>query len=80
MGKWHQHKVINAVIEELLAKGWEILEKGHRYRMHCPHHKVYIRIDSTPKNPEGHARRMRREAARCPDRHELGAKPHQGNA
>lgn len=80
MGKWHKHKVIDAVIGELLDKDWKIVEQGHRFRLYCPHGKIWVRVDGTPKNPENHARRMRHEAARCPDRHELGTKPHQGGS
>lgn len=76
--KLHQDKAVRAVITELLDAGWTIEEKGHRYRMWCPHHVMWIRVDNSPQNPDNHASRMRTEAARCPDRHDLGRRPHKG--
>ncbi|GAA3430539.1 hypothetical protein GCM10018954_001400 [Kutzneria kofuensis] len=77
--RWHQNKTINAAIQELVDAGWTVVEQGHRYRMWCPCNEMWIRVDGTPKNPEGHARRMLREAARCPDRHDLSGQPNRRN-
>jgi len=62
------------VIVELEARGWRIRRQGHKFYAYCPCDAavgVKLRIDGTPRNPSGQARRLRRQAAHCPDNHEL---------
>ena len=69
----HPNKHIRASIEYALGQGWRVTKAGPRAhiwgRLWCPHaERVGCRISilSTPKNPEGHSRRIRREVDQCP--------------
>ena len=75
MTKLHQNKAIREVLERLVRQGWVLREQGHRYYLLCPCGKGQIRVDGTPRNPEMVARIIARNAARCPDRHELDGQP-----
>lgn len=68
------HKDVYAVLEPLEASGWTVRRQGHKIRIYCPcegDDAISIRVDGTPKNPTGQARRIAREAGHCPDRHDL---------
>lgn len=62
-------------MELLIAQGWTLTPSGHKYRLLCPCGVSYVRVDGTPRDPDNHARRILREAARCPDRHQLSGHP-----
>ena len=73
--KLHKDKTVNAAVVKLVAAGWTLREQGHLYHLQCPCGQDFVRVDSSPKNPENHARRILREAARCPDNHNLSGQP-----
>jgi hypothetical protein len=69
----HPNKHIRAAVDYALERGWRLREAGgsaHAWGMlYCPkadrdgcHFSVY----STPRNPEAHARYIRRLIDRCP--------------
>ncbi len=64
---------IDDAITELEAEGRRLVREGHGFYLYCPCRdpRGRARIDSAPKNPSGQARRILREAGRCPDRHDL---------
>lgn len=59
-----------AAVEPLAKAGWRIRRQGHAFRLYCPcpaePHST-VRVDGTPRNPTMQARRITRDAARCPD-------------
>jgi len=63
--------VIYELLLEALERGWRLRREGHKFRLYCPCGKGTIRVDGTPRSPEWAARRIRRDMARCPDRHDL---------
>ncbi|QIZ39395.1 hypothetical protein FDZ84_10230 [Saccharopolyspora sp. ASAGF58] len=75
MGKWHNHKSIDKVIDQLVRVGWTLNKQGHMWNLLCPCGAGRIRVDGTPRNPEMAARIIARQAKRCPDRHELDGRP-----
>ena len=75
MGKGrHPSKEIDAAVQ---AAGWTVeMSNGHAWgHLLCPTHSregCIIPVWSTPKNPENHARGLRRAIARCPACHQGG--------
>lgn len=63
--------VVHRVLKELETKGWRLRRQGHKFYLYCPCGTGRIRVDGTPQNPDSQAKRIRREAERCPQRHEL---------
>lgn len=71
----HPNKEIESAIRHAEAQGWRVLEGGsHAWGfLYCPERtRVGCRVPvySTPRNPEGHARRLRERVAGCPHRQE----------
>jgi hypothetical protein len=68
-------KEIYDVVAELVKNhGWRLREQGHKYAIYCPcteDRANFITLPGTSKNPGNAARRVKRSASRCPDRHEL---------
>jgi hypothetical protein len=66
-------KDVRKAIEPLIASGWTITRGGHGYYLHCPcpSENVRIPVYTTPKSPTFHALVISRQAAHCPDRHDL---------
>jgi hypothetical protein len=69
----HQNKHIREAIEYALLNGWALKKAAARAHIWgtllCPHHErdgCHIRVMSTPRNPEKHARDIRREVDHCP--------------
>ncbi len=69
----HPHKEIRKAIQYAADKGWRVLKAGPRAhlwgKLLCGHQDrdgCNIRVSSTPKNPEGHAREIRRRVDACP--------------
>jgi hypothetical protein len=69
----HPNKHIRAVIAYALDHGWTCQKAGPRAhtwgRLYCPHSDrtgCVRAIYSTPKNPEDHAKDIRRAIDRCP--------------
>jgi hypothetical protein len=68
------HKSIYAVIEELVEqRGFRIRRQGHKLALYCPCMRDggFITVPGTPRDGDVAARRLRRAALRCPDRHQL---------
>jgi hypothetical protein len=66
----HPHKEIEAAVQYAEGLGWRvILTKGHGWaRLLCPKQDrtgCQISVWSTPKNPEGHARKIIRLIDSC---------------
>jgi hypothetical protein len=69
----HPNKHIRAVIEFAEQCGWEFVKASARAHsfgaLYCPHRDrdgCILQVFSTPRNPEGHARWIRRQVDRCP--------------
>jgi hypothetical protein len=73
--KTHTSKEIEAVLRELEALGWSVVEgRGHAWGLlRCPAHSAECRggkfcqmsVWSTPRDPERHARKLRQKALAC---------------
>ena len=71
MAKRHPNKHIQGAVEHALEQGWRLVEsQGHAWGiLFCPHGQrggCQISVYSTPRNPQAHARRIRREVDGCP--------------
>lgn len=73
VGRREVTAVIYDLLCELVAEGWRLRRQGHKFYAYCPCAEggSKVRIDGTPSNPTGQARRARREADHCPERHDL---------
>lgn len=65
------HDEVFEVLEEYEERGWRLRRQGHKFYFYCPCGNSKVRIDGTPRNPSGAARRIRRELSYCPERHTL---------
>lgn len=70
--KKHPNKHINEAICYAVSRGWKVTKASARAHMWgtlwCPHQDrkgCRIRIMSTPRNPENHARDIRNDVDRC---------------
>jgi hypothetical protein len=73
----HPNKHIEKAIQYAEGLGWRVRKsKGHAWgRIYCPlatPEGCIVSIHSTPKNPENHARHIRREVDLCPHCHPSG--------
>lgn len=67
----HPNKEIESAVSYAEELEWTCeMASGHAWgRLYCPHNDVngcIISVWSTPRNPEGHARRIKRLVDRCP--------------
>jgi hypothetical protein len=69
----HPNKHIREAIRHAERHGWRVTKSGARAHIWgiiwCPHEArdgCRIRVMSTPRNPEKHAREIRRDIDRCP--------------
>ncbi|WP_152052410.1 hypothetical protein [Tautonia marina] len=67
----HPNKEIEAVVAEAEARGWRVMVGGsHAWGfLYCPESArdgCRVAVYSTPRSPESHARRLRREIVGCP--------------
>ncbi len=67
----HPHPVIEAAIQRAESLGWTVkLSNGHAWgRLFCPESSregCIHSVNSTPRNPEGHARMILRKLQNCP--------------
>lgn len=69
----HPNKHIREAIQYALGKGWRLRKAGPRAhvwgQLFCPHARrggCIIRVFSTPRNPENHARRIAESVDDCP--------------
>jgi len=66
----HPHKEIDAVIEMAIRLGWRLEKaRGHAWgRLYCPlsdRAGCIISVWCTPKNPENHAKSLKRDVTKC---------------
>lgn len=69
----HPNKEIEAAVQHAEDQGWRVFVGGsHRWGfLYCPNETrdgCRIGVDSTPVNPEGHARRLLKRINACPHR------------
>lgn len=68
----HPNKEIEAALKYAENNGWRVVQtkRGHNWGyMLCPHHQrdgCQQPIYSTPRNPENHAKKLRRAVDDCP--------------
>lgn len=67
----HPNKHIRQAIDQALAGGWRLTKStGHVWgQLWCPEGSrdgCVIRVFSTPRNPEDHAKSIRHRVERCP--------------
>lgn len=66
----HPNKHIEAVVRLAEWRGWRVeMATGHAWgRLYCPSRTrggCKVSVYSTPKNPETHARQIKKAVARC---------------
>jgi hypothetical protein len=79
----HSNKHIELAVQYAEALGWRLeMSNGHAWgRLFCPHatrEGCIVSVWSTPRNPENHARHIRREVDLCP--HQLEETDHEQEA
>jgi hypothetical protein len=68
----HPNKHIRAALKYAESKGWLVKKSGPRAHawgvIYCSygHGECWMAVYSTPKNPENHARRIRKKVDQCP--------------
>lgn len=67
----HPHKEIEKVVAYAESQGWRLVPvKGHAWGcLYCPRDDrtgCRVSVWSTPRNPENHARQIRRQVDSCP--------------
>ena len=60
---------IYETLVQLEASGWRLRRAAHKATLYCPCGADTIAVPGSPKNADNAARRLLREASRCPDRH-----------
>lgn len=71
----HSNKHIEKAVQYAETQGWRFEKaSGHAWgHLLCPHatrQGCLIGVWSTPRNPENHARHIRRDVDQCPHTHE----------
>jgi hypothetical protein len=61
-------RVFDALVA-LEQQGWRIRRSAHKATLYCPCGSSTIAVPGTAKNQDNAAKRLVREARRCPDRH-----------
>ena len=75
----HQNKHIREALKYAEKQGWTIRKSGPRAHawgvIFCSfgHPDCWMSVYSTPKNPENHARKIRKIVDGCPGENELNA-------
>jgi hypothetical protein len=69
--KRHPNKDIRKAIEEATGQGWIVeVSKGRSARrwgcIRCGSRQCKVTINSTPREPETYAKRIRKAVAKCP--------------
>lgn len=69
----HPNKEIRAAVDHALSRGWRLVKAGPRAhiwgRILCPHRDregCWYSVFSTPRNPQNHAKKIRRYVDQCP--------------
>ncbi|GAB3716998.1 hypothetical protein GCM10027598_27300 [Amycolatopsis oliviviridis] len=74
--RYHDKPELNEVIKELVEEhDWTIRPGGHGFVLMCPCGYDSISVPHTPPNVGNAARRLRRRADLCPDRHANTPRP-----
>lgn len=71
----HPNKEVEDAVSYAEANGWKWRKMGHWGRLFCAHADrdgCQIGVNGTPKNPESHAKQIRRAIDRCPHLEEPG--------
>ena len=73
VGRREVDPVIYQLLADLTGDGWRLRRQGHKFYVYCPcgDPRGRIRVDGTPQNPHRQARRIRGQAAHCPNDHGL---------
>jgi hypothetical protein len=69
----HPNKEVEAVVAYAEVKNWTLRKMGHWGRLFCPQADrdgCQVAVNGTPRNPEVHARHIKRSVDRCPHRKE----------
>jgi hypothetical protein len=79
----HPNKHIERAVRYAEMLGWRVqMSKGHAWgHLYCPHgtrESCIVSVWSTPRNPESHARHIRRDVDRCPHGPEVAANQREG--
>lgn len=66
----HPKKAVETVVRYAESLGWRVEKRtGHNWaRLFCPfgHHDCIVGVHSTPRNPDSHAKQVRRDIDKCP--------------
>lgn len=69
----HPNKEVEAAVAYAEARNWTFRKMGHWGRLFCPQADrdgCQVAVNSTPRNPEIHARQIIRAIDRCPHQKE----------
>ena len=69
----HTNKEVEAAVADAEKRNWTFRPLGHWGRLFCPfadRDGCQVGVNGTPKDPEAHARQIRRAIDRCPHRKE----------
>jgi hypothetical protein len=72
----HPNKEIEAAVAYAEGKKWTFRPLGHWGRLFCPQADrdgCQVGVNNTPRNPEAHARQIKRAVDRCPHQKEKEA-------
>lgn len=67
--KKHPNKEVAESVAYAVGRGWKLRYLGHWGRLFCPcadRDGCQVCVNGTPKNPEAHARQIKRAVDRCP--------------
>ena len=65
----HPNKEVEAAVKFAEASGWRVRMMGHWGRIFCTQADrdgCQFGVNGTPRDPEGHAKQIRRAVKRCP--------------
>lgn len=62
----HPDKEMRESLKELTKSGWTLRKEGHWGRLYCDCGCSVLQVAGTPRNAGSEARRIRRQARRCP--------------
>lgn len=71
----HPNKEVEAAVAYAEMKNWTLRKMGHWGRLFCPHADrdgCQVTVNGTPRNPDVHARQIKRGIDRCPHQKEAG--------
>ncbi|HYO17518.1 MAG TPA: hypothetical protein VES02_02470 [Dermatophilaceae bacterium] len=73
VGRREVAPVIYQLLADVIGADRRLRRQGHKFYLYCPcgDPQGRIRVDGTPQNPDRQARRIRSQAAHCPNDHGL---------